>query len=180
MSTPDPNGQNNFQSPSYKAMQLLLRNFPTVARAALLPFALSVAFVVLARTLAAPERYVFDGLHGLMVLSYLTSLVRLAMGTYPGAHIATLSLPRPTWEEFPGLVPILRLFGEALVVVLPAAFIIFLLTMYIGPLVMITQSMVVAVAAMLFVEFFLTTLLGLVMGAGFATMKTTPDAQDET
>ncbi|MCW8915108.1 MAG: hypothetical protein OQK24_04550 [Magnetovibrio sp.] len=160
-----PQNSGDFKSLSHQALQTLLNAFPLIVRAAILPFAVSVAAVVVARWLGSAERYVFDVLHGLMVISYLTSLSRIVAGTFPGYNIMTFAVPRPSW---PGMGIAKSIGGEALLVLLPTMFILYLLAINFGPFITAVGSTVLSVAAMLAVEYFLTTLLGLVVGAGMA------------
>lgn len=163
-----PEEPHSFRSPSYQAIQTLFRAFPLIVRAAAVPFAVSVGAVVMARLVGPPERYILDGVHGLMVIAYLTAVARIAMGTYPGAGLLGLAVPRPSW---PGLRPVLGILGEALLLMLPAAFILFLLAIYIGPFVMIVESLILDVVGHILPEFILNTLLGLVLGAGLKRLE---------
>ncbi len=163
-----PQDSGGFKSLSHQAIQTLLQAFPLVLRAALLPFAASVAAVVMAGWLNAPERYLFDILHGLLVISYLTSLSRIVVGTFPGNNFMTFAVPSPTW---PGLAIAKSIAGEALLVLLPTMFILYMLAINFGPFITAVGSTVVSVTVMLVVEYFLATLLGLVVGAGMAKYK---------
>ncbi len=176
--TPDKSEEpRHYRSFSYQAIQTLGRAYPVILRAALLPFLLSVGVVVLARMVGAPERYVLDGLHGVLVISYLTSVIRIAAGTYPGPGLLSLAVPKPSW---PGLRPILGMLGEALLLVLPTALFLFVLLIYFGPTLAaaltVLDSQVVFIAVQLVPEFILTTLLGLVLGHGMA--KIAAERQD--
>ena len=157
-----------FKSLSLQAIEILSRGFGLILRAAILPFGVSVAAVVMARWLGGMERYLFDALHGAMVISYLTALSRIASGTYPGPSLLTFAVPRPTW---PGWDIAKSIFGETLVVIVPGAFIMWMLTINIAPFVLALGSTVVSVAAMLLVEFIFSTVIGLILGAGMAKFE---------
>jgi len=163
-----PEGSGPFRSPSYQAIQILFQAFPLIARVAVVPFAISVAAVVAAQLVGLPVRYGFDAVHGLMVISYLTAVTRVATGTYPGVNAFGLAVPRPRMSAWPGLRPVLSMLADAALLILPATFILFLLAIYIGPFVFNIESLIVHVAAVLLPEFILVTLLGLVIGVGLA------------
>ena len=158
----------DFKSLSLQAIETLGRGFGLILRAAILPFGVSVAAVVMARWLGGMERYLFDALHGAMVISYLTSLSRIAQGTYPGPGVLTFGVPRPTW---PGWTITKSILAEILVVIVPGAFIMWMIAINVGPFVMAIGSTVVSVAAMLLVEFLFTTIIGLILGAGMAKFE---------
>lgn len=160
--------EQNFKSLSLQAIETLGKGFGLILRAAVLPFGVSVAAVVMARWLGGMERYLFDALHGAMVISYLTSLSRIAAGTYPGPSLLTFAVPRPMW---PGWDIAKSILGETLVVIVPGAFIMWMLTINIGPFVLALGSTVVSVAAMLLVEFIFSTVIGLILGAGMAKFE---------
>lgn len=169
MTGQNPGDTPPFQSLALTALKVLARGWPLVLRAALVPFALSVAAVYFARDLGAPGRYLFDAVHGLMVLAYVTALARISMGTYPGFGVMGFAIPRPTW---PGLRPALGMAGEAAVLMLPTAVLLYSIASYlIVPLSRI-DSALLNVVALLGSEFLLNTLLGLVVGAGFAKLDT--------
>ena len=134
-------------------------------RVAAVPFALSLAAVYFARDIGAPARYLFDGVHGLMVLTYLTSLVRIAQGTYPGFNVMGFAVPKPAW---PGMRPALSIAGEALVLMLPTAVILFFIARYTIVPISHLDNAALNVVLILVPEFLLSTLLGLVVGAGLA------------
>lgn len=168
-SKPNPGPSSKpFHSASYQAIQTLFRAFPLILRAAALPFALAVASVVVARLLGAPERYLFDGLHGLMVLAYVTAVARIAAGTQPGRTVFGLAVPHPVWL---GLKPTAQLAGEAVLLMLPTAFVLFLLAINIGPFFMMVESLVLDVVGHILPEFILNTLLGLVIGSGYSRFQ---------
>ena len=160
--------ETNFKSLSLQAIETLGKGFGLILRAAVLPFGVSVAAVVMARWLGGMERYLFDALHGAMVISYLTSLSRIAAGTYPGPSILTFAVPRPAW---PGWDIAKSILGETLVVIVPGAFIMWMLTINIAPFILATGSMVLSVAGMLLVEFIFSTVIGLILGAGMAKFE---------
>lgn len=165
-----------FQSIALTALKVLARGWPLILRAALVPFALSVAAVYFARDVGAPGRYLFDAVHGLMVLTYVTALARISMGTYPGFGVLGFAIPRPTW---PGLKPALGMAAEAAVLMLPAAVVLYFMAGYlIIPLSRI-DSALLNVVALLCSEFLLNTLLGLVVGAGFAKLDTERSNEDQ-
>ena len=179
--TTEPNAEEprNYHSLSYQAIQTLGRAYPLILRAMLLPFVLSVGAVALARMMGAPERYALDGLHGVFVISYLTSVARIAMGAYPGWGFLSLAVPKPSW---PGLKPVLGILGEALLVLLPTALFLFVALVYLGSALATAltalDSQVVFVAVQLAPEFILTTLLGLVVGHGMARAATEQRQKD--
>ncbi|MEG3620060.1 hypothetical protein V5T82_16470 [Magnetovibrio sp. PR-2] len=155
----------NFKSLSLQAIETFGKGFGLILRAAILPFGVSVAAVVMARWVGGVERYLFDALHGVMVISYLTCLSRIVGGTYPGPSILTFAVPRPTW---PGVPIVKSVAAETLVVIVPGAFIMWMLTINIAPFILALGSTVVSVAAMLLVEFIFSTVIGLIVGAGMA------------
>ena len=154
-----------FKSLSMQAIQVLRQAWPVILRAAILPYLLAVGIVVLARWVGAPERYALDGLHGVVVLTYITAMARIAAGTYPGATLASLCIPKPRW---PGKTIFWAMVGDGLVLTIPAAFLLLVLAMNFGPFIAMTESLVLTVAASLVMEFILSTLIGLVIGAGLA------------
>jgi len=169
----EPGGPRTFKSLSYIAMQTVVGGWPLILRAAVLPFALAVAFVVLGRWIGPPSRLFLDILHGLMVISYLTSVARIVMGTYPGFGLVGLAVPQPSW---PG-GPIARsIAADALVLMVPTGFVLYIFAINFGPMVMMLESTVLNVAGTLALEFILNTLLGLVIGAGMA--RYTQEQQD--
>lgn len=164
----DPEEPQKFHSLSYQALHTLVAAFTLILRAAAVPFAVSVAAVVVARLVGPPDRYVLDGVHGLMVISYLTSLTRIMRCSHPGFGVFGLAVPRPSLADWPGVRAMFGMMAEALLLMLPAAFIMFLLALNIGPFFMGIESLILSVVGIILPEFVLNTLLGLVIGAGMA------------
>jgi len=165
-----PESQEPFRSLSYQAMQTLWRAFPVLLRLAVLPFALSVGAVILARLVGPPARYGFDILHGLFLLSYITSVSRVSESQASGQLVTGPNLwgwavPRPIW---PGVRPLLGLLGEALLLIIPGIVLLFIATMVVSAALSSIDSLVLEVVGILLPEFILNTLLGLVLGAGVA------------
>jgi len=159
-----------FRSLSYQAIETIKLAYPVVLRLALLPFVLSVCVVILARLVGSPERYAFDALHGLLLLSYITSVSRLAQSRASG-HLMTgpsllsLAVPRPRW---PGLMPVLNMVAECLLLMVPTALVLFVAAAFIGGALGDIDLGQLSVALHILPEFILNTWVGLVIGAGMA------------
>ncbi|MBL4614160.1 MAG: hypothetical protein JKY27_04705 [Magnetovibrio sp.] len=164
----DSDTPRTFHSLSSQAVQTLVRSFRPILRAAALPFLVSVAAVTTARLMDGSGRYALDAVHGLMVLSYLTSVARIARGNDQGLTVLGLAVPRFSMADWPGVLPLMGMFAEAVLLILPAALILFLLAINIGPFFMFIESQILSVAAIIAPAFVLNTLLGLVIGAGMA------------
>lgn len=166
----NPNDTKPFRSLSLQAIQTLNLAYPVVLRLALLPFVLSVLVVILARLVGPPQRYAFDALHGLLLLSYITSVSRVAQSRAVG-HLVTgpsllsLAVPRPRW---PGLMPALNMVAECLLLMLPTALVLFVIAAFIGGALGNVELGHMSVVLHILPEFILNTWLGLVTGAGMA------------
>lgn len=159
--TQDPNG--TFRAPALQAVQALGRVPGLIARAAVLPGIVALAATYGIQTLDQTFAAALYVVHAAMALAYLTALARIAMGTYPGFGVLGLAVPRPVW---PGVRPALAIAGEALVLIIPAVVIVFAVLGYaIVPIARVDSVLLDAVVVVA-VEYFLLTLLGLVLGTG--------------
>jgi len=159
-----------FRSLSYQAIETLKLAYPMVMRLALLPFVLSVCVVILARLVGAPERYAFDALHGLLLLSFITSVSRVAQShalghLVTGPSLLSLAVPSPRW---PGLMPALNMVAECLLLMAPTALVLFVAAAFIGGALGDVELGQLSVALHILPEFILNTWVGLVVGAGMA------------
>lgn len=159
-----------FRSLSYQAIETIKLAYPVVVRLALLPFVLSVCVVILARLVGPPERYAFDALHGLLLLSYITSVSRIAQSRaagrlVTGPSLLSLAVPRPRW---PGLMPALNMVAECLLLMVPTALVLFVAAAFIGGALGDVELGQLSVALHILPEFILNTWVGLVIGAGMA------------
>ncbi|MDH5771998.1 MAG: phosphoribosylanthranilate isomerase [Rhodospirillaceae bacterium] len=59
------------------------RNLLPMLKLATLPFAISIAVVVMARDIGHPGRLVLDGIHGVIVISFLSAAVSVVRGAMP-------------------------------------------------------------------------------------------------
>lgn len=130
-----------------------------IALAAILPFIASHLVVMQARTIGMPERLGLDLLHGFIVLSYLTAVIRTAQSRASGMARAGFAWPKVRW---PGFASLLRAAIIVSVIGLPLA-------LALHPIV---QALEAAQAAQDFYfpvtmlpEFIMTTLVGLVLAA---------------
>ena len=127
-----------------------------IALAAILPFIASHWVVMQARHIGMPERLVLDLLHGFIVLSYLTAVVRIAQSRASPVARAGFAWPKVRW---PGIANLLR-----------AAIIVILIGL---PLALALHPIVQALEAAqgftfpvtMLPEFIMTTLVGLVLAA---------------
>lgn len=178
-----PNPEGPFRSLSYQAIQIFLRAYPLLFRLALLPFVLSICAVSVARWVGPPGRYGFDVLHGLFLLSYITSVARVAQGTLPGRTWMGLAIPgfqRPGFA-WPGFRPAFGMLVEALLLMVPAGLFFLIMAAFIIGAVGDTDLGALDVVAHLLPEFLLNTLLGLVIGCGVAhqrTLRSPPSIHD--
>ena len=159
-----------FRSLSYQAIETMKLAYPVVLRLALLPFVLSVCAVIVARLVGPPERYAFDLLHGMFLLSYITSVSRIAQsraaGTLvTGPNLLGFAIPKPRW---PGLMPLLGMVAECLLLMVPTALVLFVIAAFIGGALGDVELGQLSVALHILPEFVLNTWLGLVVGAGMA------------
>ncbi|HEY9080554.1 hypothetical protein [Magnetovibrio sp.] len=159
-----------FRSLSYQAIQTLTLAYPVVLRLALLPFVLSVGVVILARLVGPPERYAFDALHGLFLLSFITSVSRVAQSRalgrlVTGPSFLGLAVPNPRW---PGVMALLGMIAECLLLMVPTALVLFVIAAFIGGALGDVELGHMSVALHILPEFILNTWLGLVIGAGMA------------
>ena len=77
---------NNYSSPLLiilTGLRRIGRNFLTILQISLLPFFISIGVVMLAREIGQPTRYLLDAVHGVVVIFYLSAVVRLAPGAKP-------------------------------------------------------------------------------------------------
>jgi len=130
-----------------------------IALAAILPFIASHLVVMQARHIGMPERLGLDLLHGFIVLSYLTAVVRTAQSRTSGMARVGLAWPKVRW---PGFGSLLRVAIMVCVIGLPLA-------LALHPLVQALES---AQAGQEFYfpvtmlpEFIMTTVVGLVLAA---------------
>lgn len=159
-----------FRSLSYQALKILGRSYPALFRVAVLPFLLSVGVVILARLVGPPARYGFDALHGLFLLSYITSVSRLAQSyaakqAMTGLSLLGLAVPQPRW---PGVMPALSMVSEALLLMLPAALVLFVVVAVVSGALGDVDVGHLGIVGRLAPEYVLNTLLGLVIGVGMA------------
>lgn len=127
--------------------------------AAILPFIASHVVVMQARHIGMPERLALDLLHGFIVLSYLTAVIRTAQSRASPMARAGFAWPKVRW---PGFARLLRAAIIVILIGLPLA-------LALHPLV---QALEAAQAAQGFYfpvtmlpEFIMTTLVGLVLAA---------------
>ena len=170
--TPENNSDETkpFRSLSYQAIEIMKLAYPVLVRLALLPFVLSVCVVILARLVGPPGRYGFDLLHGVFLLSYITSVSRIAQsraaGTLvTGPNLLGFAVPKPRW---PGLLPLLGMMAECLLLMVPTALVLFVVAAFIGGALGDVELGQLSVALHILPEFILNTWVGLVIGAGMA------------
>jgi len=166
----NPDNSKPFRSLSYQAIETMKLAYPVVMRLALLPFVLSVCVVILARLVGPPERYAFDALHGLLLLSFITSVSRVAQShalgqLVTGPSFLGLVVPRPRW---PGVMPLLGMIAECLLLMVPTALVLFVVAAFIGGALGDVELGQLDVVLHILPEFILNTWLGLVVGAGMA------------
>jgi len=159
-----------FRSLSYQALQTLKLAYTDILRLAVLPFVLSVFVVIIARLAGPPARYGFDALHGLFLLSYITSVSRLAQSyaskrAVTGPSLLGLAVPQPRW---PGVMPALSMVSEALLLMLPAALVLFVVVAVASGALGDVDVGHLGIVGRLAPEYVLNTFLGLVIGAGMA------------
>ena len=159
-----------FRSLSYQAIGMLRASSSVVLRLALLPFVLSVCVVIVARLVGPPERYAFDALHGLLLLSFITSVSRVAQShalghLVTGPSLLSLAVPRPRW---PGVMPALNMIAECLLLMVPTALVLFVIAAFIGGALGDVELGQLDVVLHILPEFILNTWVGLVVGAGMA------------
>ena len=170
--TPENNSDETkpFRSLSYQAIETMKLAYPVVVRLALLPFVLSVCAVIVARLVGPPGRYGFDLLHGVFLLSYITSVSRVAQShalgqLVTGPNLLGFAIPRPRW---PGLMPLLGMAAECLLLMVPTAMVLFVIAAFIGGALGDVDLGHLSVVLHILPEFILNTWLGLVVGAGMA------------
>jgi len=159
-----------FRSLSYQAIQTLKLAYPVILRLALLPFVLSVCAVIAARLVGPPGRYGFDVLHGVFLLSYITSVSRIAQSQalgqlVTGASVLGFAVPRPRW---PGVIPVLNMVAECLLLMVPTAMVLFVIAAFVGGALGDVELGQLSVVLHILPEFILNTWVGLVVGAGMA------------
>jgi len=159
-----------FRSLSYQAIQALKLTYPIIMRLASLPFVLAVCAVIVARSVGPPGRYGFDVLHGLFLLSYITSVSRVAEShaagrLVTGPSVLGLAVPRPSW---PGVMAVLGMVAECVLLMLPTALVLFVVAAFVGGALGDVELGQFDVVLHLAPEFILNTWLGLVIGAGMA------------
>lgn len=127
--------------------------------AAIVPFITSHLVVMQARHIGMPERIILDLLHGFIVLSYLTAVIRTAESRASGIARAGFAWPKVRW---PGFTNLLRAAIIVILIGLPLA-------LALHPAV---QALEAAQAGQGFYfpvtmlpEFIMTTLVGLVLAA---------------
>lgn len=127
--------------------------------AAILPFIASHLVVMQARSIGMPERLGLDLLHGFIVLSYLTAVVRIAQRrASPIAH-AGLAWPKIRW---PGFASLLRAAILVCFIGLPLALVLHPIVQGLESA-QATQGFYFPVTML--PEFIMTTLVGLVLAA---------------
>ena len=127
--------------------------------AAIVPFVASHLVVMQARHIGMPQRLMLDLLHGFIVLSYLTAVIRIAQSRATGMTRAGFAWPKVRW---PGVAPLLRATIIVSLIGLPLA-------LALHPIV---HTLEAAQAGQGFYfpvtmlpEFIMTTLVGLVLAA---------------
>lgn len=148
-----------------QAIRILGRDWRLILRTALKPFVLAVVIMSIGCPLGIPARLPFDALHILIQVSYMTAMARIAMGTVPGRRAMGFALPRPAW---PGLTQAALIFGEALLLLVPGVLLFGVFTFAIRDQIAALDAIVVTVISRIGPMFVLSTLLGLVIGAGMA------------
>jgi len=144
----------------FKAMWVLLRrNFGAIFLAVLLPFMLSHLVVLQAREMGMPYRLGLDIVHGAVVLSYLSVVVRLK---FSGPAQFGFGFATPRW---PGLSVLLQSTFAVVVIGLPIALALHPLTQALEGLSMAHGGTWDLVPTVMLPEFTITTLVGLSLAA---------------
>ena len=135
-----------------------------VALAAIVPFVASHLVVLQARRIGMPERLILDFLHGVIVLSYLTAVVRIAqnrgVGRAVGAAWFGLAWPKTRW---PGLAVVARMTAATVLIGLPLALLLHPLVQAIE---LAQDAGAIYFPVTMLPEYVMTTLVGLVLAAG--------------
>lgn len=148
-----------------QAIRILVDDWQLILRTALKPFVLAVVIMSIGCPLGIPARLPFDALHILIQVSYMTAMARIAMGTFPGRRAMGFALPRPAW---PGLTQTALIFGEALLLLVPGVLLFGVFTYAVRAAIADLDIVAITVISRIGPMFVLSTLLGLVIGAGMA------------
>jgi len=163
--------ETEFNTLSFQALQMLERTWRMILRAAIWPYVLAFIIVYTGRTVGPPICYVISPWHAFAVVAFITSVVRIVTGV-SGRSALGLAVPHPKW---PGWMAFWWMIVDAALLMVPTAFVLFLMGYFFAPFVVTVDSLALKVASLLVAVFILNTLLGLVIGVGIA--QSTQDQQ---
>ena len=145
------------------------RNFSTMLKIALLPFFISIGVVIIAREIGPPTRYLLDAVHGVVVIFYLSAVIKLAPGTAPTG-----------WQRFGFAAPAVKSIAKitqwkntfsliiaAAIVLMPTALVIGLLFRRVESLLNASDAIWFETPSHIIPEFIMTMLLGGLMSATY-------------
>ena len=136
-------------------------HWPKFLQAALIPTIVSVAFVTNGCPLGVPDRLPYDAVHIVMQLSFVAAMVRIVRGEHGLAHWG-LALPGFHW---PGAKKMAEVIGAALIILAPVVGLFAAFHIFYGPTIRVMDNTLLMVVSRIVPAFFMTMLLGLVIGA---------------
>lgn len=152
-------------------LQILVRTWPQIMRAVFWPYLLAFALVFTGRSIGAPICFAISPWHFLLVIAFITSVVRISTDT-GGCTVFGFAVPHPTW---PGEMIVRSIGINAALVMVPAGIGFYLIALPIIPYVVAAESLALKIACLLAMVFGLSTLLGLVIGVGMAKVSLSPE-----
>ncbi|MEG3620061.1 hypothetical protein V5T82_16475 [Magnetovibrio sp. PR-2] len=140
---------------------ILPYHWPKFLQAAVLPVLVSVAFVTYGCPQGVPDRLPFDAVHVLMQVSFIAAMVRIVRGGHGLARWG-LALPRFRWSNMNVMGEVL---GAAVIILAPVLGLFVAFTLFYGPTIRVMDNTLLLVVSRIVPAFFMTMLLGLVIGA---------------
>ena len=144
-----------------QAWMILPYHWPKFLQAALIPLGVSIMALSNGCPLGLPDRLPFDAVHIAMQLSFIAAMVRIVRG---GQGLARwgLAVPRFAW---PGLKPMAAMIRAAVIVLAPVLGLFVAFNLIYGPTIRVMDNTLLLVVSRVVPTFFVTMLLGLVIGA---------------
>lgn len=145
--------------------QLFQNRFGALLLAAFLPFVLSHLVVLQAREIGMPFRLGLDLIHGLLVLSYLSAVVRL---DFAGLSRFGFGVPKLRW---PGVKPLAMAGASVVVIGFPVAWLLHPLTQLLETITAEEGGLWHFLPTVMLPEFIMTTLVGLALAVALRKVE---------
>lgn len=139
-----------------------LRHIAKLLRAAVLPFTLSISVMSVGCPLGIPFRFAFDALNIALLLSFMTSVVRLFRGNHTGLHTLGFSYPHFRRSNSSEIWPLIK---TSAWVFLSGMAVFVVLTINIAPTIAAVDNIVVTVTSRVTPMYILGALLGVTIAS---------------